>query len=494
MRLTRKFLVALTLATLVVLGTNAVLRVQRELAYSDMDMRRDAAFIGSVLGDAVAKTWQMNGQDDARALVAQADLRARSIRVAWLELDAAAPRAWLERADIDALKRGEVLSKRIDRMDGQIGAVFTYVGVKGPGDRRAALELRESLDEEQRYMHTTIWNTVSSTLALLLAFGLAATALGIYFIGRPARLLVEKARRVGAGDLDGRLELRQRDEFGDIGREIDRMVDHLAEARQRTDLEARSRIAALEQLRHADRLATVGRLASGIAHELGTPLNVVSGRAQLVASGELTDDESKDSARIIFEQAKRMTRIIRQLLDFARRGKLSKERVDLGTVAAQCVAMLEPMALKAGVQLSLEPGSGVSSWADAGQIQQIITNLVVNAIQATPKRGSVTVTVERREAVPPADHGGKPGRYLVVRVCDTGSGISPETLGRVFEPFFTTKDVGEGTGLGLSVAYGIAHDHGGWIDVVSKEGAGSEFSIYLPEPGAEPSTPGGNPD
>jgi two-component system NtrC family sensor kinase len=152
--------------------------------------------------------------------------------------------------------------------------------------------------------------------------------------------------------------------------------------------------------------------------------------------------------------------------------------------------MLEPMALKASVALTLAPAEGVVAWADAGQMQQAVTNLVVNAIQATGKQGSVTVTVQRSEAEPPADHGGESGLFLAIRVRDSGRGMDPETRARAFEPFFTTKDVGEGTGLGLSVAYGIVHDHGGWIGVESAEGAGSEFTIYLPEPGEEPSEEG----
>jgi two-component system NtrC family sensor kinase len=490
MRLTRKFLVALTLATLVVLGINAVVRVRREIAYSDGDMRRDAAFVGAALGEVIARTWQNSGEAEARALVAQSDLRARNIHVRWLRLDASDRGARLERDDAELLARGEILSKRVERIDGAAGAVYTYVGLHGPAGRLAALELTESLADERRYMHTTLFNTVISTLVLLVAFGVAAAVLGVLFIGRPARLLVEQARRIGSGDLDRRLDLRQRDELGELAREFNGMCDRLAEARQRTAAEAKARLAALDQLRHADRLATVGRLASGIAHELGTPLNVVSGRAQLVGSGELSADETKDSARIIFEQTKRMTRIIRQLLDFARRGKASKERVDLGSVAGQCLAMLEPMALKASVALTLAPAEGVVAWADAGQMQQAVTNLVVNAIQATGKQGSVTVTVQRSEAEPPADHGGESGLFLAIRVRDSGRGMDPETRARAFEPFFTTKDVGEGTGLGLSVAYGIVHDHGGWIGVESAEGAGSEFTIYLPEPGEEPSEEG----
>jgi signal transduction histidine kinase len=142
--------------------------------------------------------------------------------------------------------------------------------------------------------------------------------------------------------------------------------------------------------------------------------------------------------------------------------------------------MLTAMATKAGVSLDLQTGEKtVASFADGGQIEQALTNLIVNAIQATPPGGSIRVEVGQERATPPADHGGTLGEYLFLSVADTGKGMDAETMSRIFEPFFTTKNVGEGTGLGLSVTYGIARDHGGWIDVESKPGAGSRFTIRL---------------
>jgi signal transduction histidine kinase len=117
---------------------------------------------------------------------------------------------------------------------------------------------------------------------------------------------------------------------------------------------------------------------------------------------------------------------------------------------------------------------------DVGQIQQVLTNLMVNGIQAMPHGGELRVVLRRVRATPPVAHGGASGEWLCVEVRDQGTGIAPENLSRLFEPFFTTKDVGEGTGLGLAVAYGIVRDHDGWIDVSSELGHGSRFSVYLP--------------
>jgi signal transduction histidine kinase len=229
---------------------------------------------------------------------------------------------------------------------------------------------------------------------------------------------------------------------------------------------------------------TVGKLASGIAHELGTPLNVVAGRARMIMEPDVTPEEVQNNARIVVEQSERMTRIIRQLLDFARRRGPQKAPCNLAQVARQTVSLLRPLAEKRGVQAAvLAPDDLADVEADGSQIQQVLTNLVVNAVHAMDKGGTVTVTLTDEDATPPPDHGGVRARWLRVDVADSGKGIAPEHLSHIFEPFFTTKDVGEGTGLGLSVAYGMVREHGGWIAVRSQLGQGSTFSVYLPRGG-----------
>jgi signal transduction histidine kinase len=176
-----------------------------------------------------------------------------------------------------------------------------------------------------------------------------------------------------------------------------------------------------------------------------------------------------------------MTGIIRQLLEFARRGGPRKERRDVVSAAECALSLLRPLAERQSVALAIDASGGpYETSIDGAQIEQALMNLVVNAIQAMPDGGTVYVRVRREEARPPADHGGSPGSWIAVRVEDDGVGIASQNLGHVFEPFFTTKDIGQGTGLGLSVAYGIARDHGGWIDAASKLGEGSTFVLFLP--------------
>jgi signal transduction histidine kinase len=326
-----------------------------------------------------------------------------------------------------------------------------------------------------------------TALCLGLVCAALTFALGSSIVGRPVRALVEQARRIGAGDLGLRLDLRQHDEIAELGREMNAMSSKLSDANTRLVAETAARVHALQQLRHAERLVTVGKLASGIAHELGTPLNVVSGRAKMITQSAAADDVVRNNARIVMEQSQRMAQIIRQLLDFARAGKPNKSSVDLRHLAAGTLSLLRPIADKRRVALHFEATEPVSEViADAAQLQQVVTNLVVNAVQASPENSTVEIGLrtshEAARTSTSESEAASANGFVCVTVSDHGTGMGEDTLERVFEPFFTTKDVGEGTGLGLAVAYGIVQEHGGFITVESKLGEGSRFEVYLPIP------------
>jgi signal transduction histidine kinase len=249
--------------------------------------------------------------------------------------------------------------------------------------------------------------------------------------------------------------------------------------RQRLQQEMAARQDALGQLRHAERLTTLGRLASGIAHEIGTPLNVISGRAELIGSGTLNADAITTSANIVVAQAERITVIIRQLLDFARKGGTRVEPTVLTSLLEHTALLLGPLASKAGVEI-VSSGERIEVDVNPSEIQQVITNLVTNAIHAMPGGGKVEVSVASETAQDPRRTQAKTQAYAVVRVRDYGVGIAHETVPRIFEPFVTTRDVGVGTGLGLSVVFGIVQDHDGWIAVDTTQGKGTTMSVYLP--------------
>ncbi|HMJ09837.1 MAG TPA: ATP-binding protein [Polyangiaceae bacterium] len=246
-------------------------------------------------------------------------------------------------------------------------------------------------------------------------------------------------------------------------------------------------LAALEQLRHSDRVSTLGRLASSIAHELGNPLNVIELRAQLIASGDAdTMERIQHSARIIVEQTQRMTRIIDEVLSFARMQPARIARIDLAVVVRKAIALSEHTAKKHRSTVSLDvPNLAIELDGDEDKLLQIIVNLVVNGIQSMPQGGPIRVTVSDEHHAPLHEPEGSPQHYVCIGVSDRGTGISPENIPKVFQPFFSTKGSDGGTGLGLSVAQGIAHEHEGWIDVTSELGQGSTFKVYLPKQRAE---------
>jgi signal transduction histidine kinase len=214
---------------------------------------------------------------------------------------------------------------------------------------------------------------------------------------------------------------------------------------------------------------------------LGTPLNVISGRAGLIASGKLPAGDVSESATTIKQQAEHMTTIIRQLMEFARRSRPQRSKADLGKIVEQAAGLLSTLAEKRNVAMSWDrPTESCIANVDVGQIQQVLTNLIVNAVHAMPDGGRISIGVQIGQIRPPEDHEGAAGQSYSIVVRDEGVGMNEETMEHIFEPFFTTKDVGEGTGLGLSIAYGIIQEHGGWIDVSSEPGKGSCFAVYLP--------------
>lgn len=239
----------------------------------------------------------------------------------------------------------------------------------------------------------------------------------------------------------------------------------LIEAREMADGQLRLQ----EQLRHADRLATIGQLAAGVAHELNEPLAAILGLAQLDARiPGLPEQVRKDNEKIVAASL-HAREIINKLRLFARQSPPKTGRVNINDIVSEGLYFLEARCAKAGIGLVKELDLDLPEiQADAGQLYQVLVNLVVNAIQATPEGGRVTIRTLRRE-------GG-----MRLKVEDTGTGMEDGILKRIFDPFFTTKGVDEGTGLGLSVVHGIVESHGGAITVASKPGVGTSFEISLP--------------
>jgi PAS domain S-box-containing protein len=236
------------------------------------------------------------------------------------------------------------------------------------------------------------------------------------------------------------------------------------------------------QVLHAQRMESVGTLAGGVAHEFNNLLQTIRGYTQYGMQGLDPADQRWQDLDQVLKAAERAGTLTRQLLSFGRQQPLERRDVDPNQVVDELAQMLRPL-IGAHIDLQLLPGDVPQVNADAAQLQQVLMNLCINARDAMPDGGKLLLKTEHVEissdfcsAYPTF----KPGSYVVLTVADTGCGMTPEVRQRIFEPFFTTKGVGEGTGLGLAMAYGIVQQHDGTIHVYSEPGKGTTFKIFIP--------------
>lgn len=480
MKVATKFALAFLACGVLSVVVYSYVAANREVSRMERTASEDLAAVGRTLTPALMSVWMHEGEEHAIELVEVAD-RDVDFDARWTWLDVGVDNSRAPRADHDVMQlvqRGTTATW-IGPGPTEPRRMYVYVPLLRDDARPAALELSRPLVPPGEAFRAELTEQLAvSTLVVGLATAMAVV-LGAWLVSRPLERVVAQARRIGAGDLSQRLEAKGSDEVAGLCRELNTMTDELRDTRARADDEAKQRILALEQLRHADRLRTVGTLASGIAHELGTPLNVILMRAKMIASGETPKDESAEAAKIIAAQADRVTKIVRQLMDFARRRAPNRTKANLGDLAEHVALLLDALAKKARVVVTVERAEEpVEANVDPGQIEQAITNLVINAVHAMPDGGDLVVRVRHEEAQ--RDDGTDPVRCAVIEVEDEGTGVAPEDLERIFEPFFTTKGVGQGTGLGLSVTHGIVGDHDGWMGAESTLGKGTRFTIYLP--------------
>lgn len=482
MRLALKLTLAIWLGILSVLAVNAWTRFLRESRLFETDMARDHVVLGRGIAAAVATVWEDEGRERAVAVLERVNQKEVDIRIRFVELGANALDPFHPSApeEVVGRVRGGLSESWIDRtLDGRL---YTYVPFSLGDGRTGAIELSEPLTAERAYIRTSMVRLAIATGGMGIMAGLISMTIGLTMVGRPVRTLAERARRIGRGDFSPGPALTQRDELGFLGREMEAMARDLGRARDELEREIEVRLATEAQLRHAERVSTVGKLAAGVAHELGTPLNVIAWRTRNILAGKVDGEQARENARIAHEQCERITRIVRQLLDFARRKAPDTRDMDLHPLVLQSLALLEPVARKARVNVRVvgPPQSPFTVHVDGSQIQQVLTNLLLNAIQAMDQGGEVTVELDPVERPPPAHLATPVRRWIRIQVLDEGKGIPQDLLGRVFDPFFTTKGVGEGTGLGLSVAWGILAEHGGWIEADNRPEKGAVFRVFLP--------------
>ena len=352
-----------------------------------------------------------------------------------------------------------------DDTGGLHGAV--QVLVFGTFSRQAARESRRSI--------------LTFAVALFVTIGVTLLIATRVHVSQPIEALVDNMRHVASGDLAARVPVLRRDEIGRLASEFNTMCERLAHARLSVLEQQEERRQIETRMREMDRLASLGRLAAGLAHEIGTPLNVIRGRAEwLLRRGAGAGGAGDKYLRTIADQIDRIAGIVRNMLDFAREREPQLAPTRLTGVIEGVIELIGHRLEEAGIRLETElPEDLPGLSADAHQLHEVFLNLALNAVDAMPHGGTLRICVACVEVAHPEwGEGAQP--YLVAAIEDTGTGIPAEHLGRVFDPFFTTKDVGEGTGLGLSIAHGIVREHGGWIEIESAPGHGTRVTVHLP--------------
>ncbi|HEY1235596.1 MAG TPA: ATP-binding protein [Candidatus Binatia bacterium] len=296
---------------------------------------------------------------------------------------------------------------------------------------------------------------------------------------RPIKQLISGIREIGEGNWEKRLDVEGQNEISSLAVEFNQMCHRLEELYRKLIQEQRERLNLERSLRQSDKLASVGQLAAGLAHEIGTPLNIIGGRAEFLLRRPRAQKEVNDNLQTIRSQIDRIAGIVRQLLEFSRRREPAFRRVEPLSLLEKVIRLLEHKIAEKNVMIDFEVDKSLPFIsADADQLQQVFLNLLLNSLQALPYGGrikiSAAVALDGNEAA------SEKQSRLCIEFEDNGAGITHEHIGQVFDPFFTTKDIGEGTGLGLSVSYGIVKDHGGEIRVQSELGGFTRFSVFLP--------------
>jgi two-component system NtrC family sensor kinase len=320
---------------------------------------------------------------------------------------------------------------------------------------------------EQKYLD--IKREIVFAFLTITILGALVTAALAYLISQrisiPIKKLVSASKEIADGNLDAKVEIRPSDELGRLAHTFNKMGAALKERDEQLKEFTRKKIS------ESERLAMVGQLAANVAHELNNPLQGIVTYASLTLERETFDNTSRQNVNKIVVQANRCRDIIRGLLDFSRQKHPDKTLCSINTLLQGCLSLVENQAIFHNIDVVMNLDHALPLIiVDPSQIERVFLNLIINAAEAMEGAGTLTVTT-RLDSL---------NHNLNISVQDTGSGISPENIGRIFDPFFTTKETGHGVGLGLAISYGIVEEHNGKLTVESQVGKGTRFTVSLP--------------
>lgn len=339
------------------------------------------------------------------------------------------------------------------------GAVFGGIRIT-----LSSSDIREAAGKSQRLiLFYVILNSV-----ILIVF---ASALLSRTIARPIDELVRVTEAIADGDMNQRVKVKRLNEIGLLAESLNRMAGKLREGRNVLEDNIRTLKAAQDEVIRAEKMASVGRLAAGLAHEIGNPVGAILGYTNILQKEANGEDQADYLARIEME-VQRINRIVRGLLDYARPGEFKPTEVSVNDIIKSSLDLVSSQKGFERIEVKTHLTDTPMAKADPHQLQQVLINLFINASDAMPEGGHLTVeSGVRRQAS---------GEFLEISVADTGTGMGDEEIKRIFDPFYTTKEPGKGTGLGLAICQRIIESFGGKVEVTSRKGEGSIFKIILP--------------
>jgi signal transduction histidine kinase len=478
MRITTRMTLTLMLVALVVLGGYGYYLARRSQEELEHTVERKTRLVVHALLAGIEHDLRDGSWTDIQDTLSRLDREEIFVRVVdesgrvRAESPGAIPMDDRERAEITTALAGEH-TYWLTRDEEPMRALYAAPLSDGRGGRIGGVSVVQRLVGMSAAIADTRRDAAIAVAAFVLAAAAAGSWMGRVHVGAPIRRLVAAMRRVREGQLDGVGTREQTSEIQELGREFDLMVAQLATARRelveaetgRTELERR--------LQRADKLISIGQLAAGVAHEIGSPLQVLVGRARAIATRDYEPSAMRRQALIIADQGERIAAIVERLLDYARRHPARPVSTNVGDAAASVVDLLSSEAERRGI--ALRCARAVSTpmvMSPPGELQQIVLNLTLNALDATLRGGEVIV-----EVGPAAS---KDGCGVEIAVVDTGRGIPPEERERVFDAFFTTRADQGGTGLGLAVVRSLAVEHGGVVTLDSTIGEGTRIAVWLP--------------
>jgi len=354
------------------------------------------------------------------------------------------------------------------------------------------LDIVYPLDKIDQAMRANTYTIIALSLGFVILAAILVSFLVNRMVYLPLSDLEEGAQRLASGDLEQPIPIRGADEFGQLAASFNSMTEALGKSRvelqdwgrtleQKVDAATRELRIAQSETAKSEKLASVGLLAAGIAHELNNPLTGVLTFSHLVRKNMPDGSPDAEDLDLVIQETKRCAAIIRRLLGFAREQAPEKKFSDLNGLIEETTRLIEQPAHVEDIVIIMDLDEQLPAiWIDEDLIRQVIMNILVNAQHAIEGEGSITIRTRFRPEYKGSIPGVVPVPMVEITITDTGCGIPGEDLQRIFDPFFTTKGVGKGTGLGLSVSHGTVEAHGGAIEVDSVVGEGSEFRIYLP--------------